>query len=364
MLKKWIVVCVIFLMAVTGTMQDVQAASFKDMHKKTSSLYVEVNYLADRGIISGYPDGKFRPNEPIAKKHIAAMLVQALDLPTTNLKDPNYKDVPKSHPYYNEIAAAYTAGLFSNAVNFKPESSISRAFMARLMSKAFNLKVHKKGEESPRYSDVPAHSEFHIDILRVSSNNIATGYPDGTFKPNQLITRAHFSAFLARALTTRAMNIMPDPNYTYYYTDGSSNYRYEYDRKEENGLAYWRIHNETKHEKIPRLGYVQNSWSYAEAYDDWFHYDQYIPYPFVVTQTHSENDIGPVSFGNIWITETNAVKTVRTIEYRDVLVIENYTPWDNKTIFDYYAKDIGLIQRVDSSGKELYGLVKRVKKTK
>lgn len=356
--------CVIFLLAVTGTTQNGQAASFTDMNKNKSTLYVEVNYLADQGIISGYPDGKFKPNEPIAKKHIAAMLVKALDLPMTNLQDPKYKDVPKSHPYYNEIAAAYNAGLFSDAVNFKPESSISRAFMARLMSKAFNLKVHQQGEQNPRYSDVAIKSEFYTDILKVSSNNIATGYPDGTFKPNQLITRSHFAAFLTRALTTRAMNIMPDPNYTYYYTNGSSSYRYEYDRKEENGMAYWRIYNETKHETIPRLGFLQNAWSYGEAYDDWYHFDEYIPYPFVVTQIHSVNDFGPVNYGNLWITETNAVKKVRNIEYRDVLVIENYTPWENKTTFSYYAKDIGLIQRVDSSGRELYGLVKRVKRTK
>jgi len=360
-LKKWIAVCLIFLLAVTGTKQNVQAASFTDMNKNTSSLYVEVQYLADQGIIKGYPDGRFKPNNPIAKQHIAAMLVRALDLPMTNLEDPQYKDVPKTHPYYNEIAAGYNAGLFSKADNFKPNSSISRAFMARLMSKAFKLKVHQQGEESPRYSDVARNSEFYTDILKVSSNNIAKGYPDDRFKPNQLITRSHFAAFLTRALTASTMNIMPDRNYTYYYTDGSSTYRYKYDGKEDNGLSYWRIHNETKHEPFPRLGYWQNSSSYAEAFDDWNHFDQYIPFPFVVTQIHSENDIGPVGYGNSWITETNGVKTVRNVEYRDVLVIENISSWDRKRTFDYYAKDIGLIQRVDSSGKELYGLVKRVK---
>ncbi|WP_301110020.1 S-layer homology domain-containing protein [Sporosarcina sp.] len=361
-MKKWIMMCVICLLAVTGTMQSVQAAGFKDMNKNTSSLYVEVEYLVGRGIISGYPDGKFKPNAPIAKKHIAAMLVRALDLPMLDLKDPKYQDVPKTHPYYKEIAAAYTAGLFSDSANFQPESSISRAFMARLMGKACNLKVQKMAEGDPGFSDVPRNSEFHTDILKVSTNHIATGYPDGTFKPNQLITRSHFAAFLTRALTTRAMNILPDPKYTYYYTDGSSTYRYEYDRKEENGLAYWRIHNETKYESIPRLGFGQNLGAYVEAFDDWFHFDQYIPHPFVITKIHSENEIGPVNYGNVWITGTNEVRTVRDVNYQDVLAIETSIPWEKQTIFEYYAKDIGLIQRVDSSGKELFGLVKRVRK--
>ncbi|MDI7740611.1 S-layer homology domain-containing protein [Lysinibacillus fusiformis] len=357
-MKKIMVLSFMCLFMVMGTMQSVQAASFKDM-KKTTSLFVEVNYLADQGIISGYPDGTFRPNEPISKKHIAAMLVRTLNLPMTDLKTPNYKDVPTTHPYYKEIAAAYTAGLFSDARYFKPESSISRGFMARLMANAFKLKVLPGTEADIQYRDVPRSAGYYTDILKVSSNNVARGYEDGMFKPNTLITRAHFSAFLTRALTTESFNITPDKNYDYYYTDGKSMYRYEYDREEDNGLTYWKIHNETKSESIPRLGFVQEMNFYGEAYDDWYHYDKIIPFPFVVTQIHDENDIGPVSYGSSWIISTDAVRTVHNVEYRNVIAIESYFPWDHSTRFDYYAKDIGLIQTVDKNGKELYGLVQR-----
>lgn len=357
-MKKGLVMCMICLFIVMGTMQNVQAANFKDMNKNTS-LYVEVNYLADHDIISGYPDGTFKPHAPIAKKHIAAMFVRALNLPLTNLKEPNYKDIPKTHPYYKEIAAGYTAGLFSDAEYFKPESSISRAFMARLMAKAFDLEVLGGTEGAIEYRDIPRDYEFYTDILKVTSNNVAKGYEDGMFKPNKLITRAHFSAFLTRALTTREMNIIPDPNYVYYYTDGMNTYRYEYDRKEEHGLAYWNISNETKKESIPRLGFTQDLSFYGEAYDDWYHFDKIIPHPFVVTQIHHKNDEGPVSYGDSWIIDTNLVRTVHNVEYKDVLAIESYLPWENSTVYEYYAKDVGLIQRVDSTGKELFGLVKR-----
>lgn len=339
-------------------MQSTQAAGFKDM-KKNTSLFVEVNYLVDRGIIKGYPDGTFKPNELIDKQHVAVMLVRALNLPTTNLKNPNYKDVPITHPYYKEIAAAYNAGLFSDATYFKPESNISRAFMARLIIKTFNLEIPTGTERNIEYSDVPRTSEYYLDILKVSSNNVVKGFGNGTFKPNALLTRAHFSAFLTRAMTAKVMNIMPDPGYVYFYTDGKSTYRYEYDRKEENGLAYWAIHNETKNESIPRLGFIQDMHFYGEGYDDWYHFDKIIPHPFVVTQIHDENDIGPVSYGDSWILGTDRVRQVHNIEYRDVLAIETYLPRDNNTRYEYYAKDIGLIQITDSSGKEIYGLVKR-----
>ncbi|WP_144034786.1 hypothetical protein [Sporosarcina sp. P18a] len=80
-----------------------------------------------------------------------------------------------------------------------------------------------------------------------------------------------------------------------------------------------------------------------------------------MTQIQHHDDIGPVGYGNGWITSTYGKKTVRGTEYRDVLVVESYFPWSKETVIEYYAKDIGLIQRVDSSGNELYGLVKRVK---
>lgn len=356
-MKKVMVMCMMCLLIIIGTMQSAQATSFKDM-KKNNSLFVEVNYLVDRGIITGYSDGTFRPNELIAKKHVAVMLVRALNLPTTNLKNPNYKDVPTTHPYYKEIAAAYNAGLFSDATYFKPDSNISRAFMARLIVKAFDLET--TGTEGDiKYSDVPSSSEYYLDILKVSSNNVVKGYDNGTFKPNTLLTRAQFSAFLTRAMTAKVMNIIPNPDYVYYYTDGKSTYRYEYDSTEENGLAYWTIHNETKNESIPSLGFIQDMHFYGEGYDDWNHYDRIIPHPFVVTQIHSENDIGPVSYGNSWIIATDSVRKVHNVEYQNVLAIETYSPWEYKTSYEYYAKDIGLIQITDSSGKEIYGLVKR-----
>ncbi|WP_158231715.1 S-layer homology domain-containing protein [Sporosarcina sp. P19] len=362
MWKKWMTALLISVLAVTVLGQGVQAASFKDMKKYKTSLYVEVNYLADEGIISGYPDGRFKPNEPIAKKHIAAMFVKALELPTDDLKDPGYRDVPKNHPYYKEIAAAYTAGLFSKADRFKPESSISRAFMARLMSKAFQLKVLDKGDYQPPYTDVRKKSEFYTDIMRVSTNNVATGYPDGKFKPNHLITRGHFAAFLTRAMTVKQMNIMPNSDYTYYYTDSESMYRHDHEGiNEENGLDYWRITNETEYEEIPRIGYMQNKSHYGAGAENWTHFDTYLAHPFAVMQTHKDDGIGPANYGDIWINSTNAVKSVHGVKYHDVLVVENYLWWNKETIIEYYAQDIGLIQKTNGKGNELYGLVKRVR---
>jgi len=357
-MKKGIVVWFMLLFMVLGTATNAEAASFKDINKNTS-LFVEVNYLMERGIINGYPDGTFKPDEPIAKKHIALMLVRALKLPTTGLKNPNYKDVPTTHPYYKEIAAGYTAGLFAKADYFNPDLTISREVMARLIAKALKLEVLPGTEGKIKFSDVSQMSQYYTDILKVASNNVVKGYGDGTFKPRAYITRAHFAAFLARAMTIKVVNISPDSNYVYYYTDGKKTYRQEYNQEDANGIAYWKVVNETSNKSNPKLGFKQDLKNYGEAYEGENHFSKLIPYPFVVTQIHSNNEEGPVSYGNSWILDTAAVRTVHNVKYTNVLVVETYLPWDKTTKYEYYAKDIGLIQIVDKNGKELYGLVKR-----
>lgn len=76
----------------------ISAATFRDV-PPDHSLYTEIEYLSSKGVINGYPDGTFKPNELMAKKHIAKMLVTALDLQKTNMKPLPYKDVPRSHIY-------------------------------------------------------------------------------------------------------------------------------------------------------------------------------------------------------------------------------------------------------------------------
>ncbi|MFY0521579.1 S-layer homology domain-containing protein [Lysinibacillus sp. UGB7] len=54
--------------------------------------------IAARGIITGYPDCTFRPNEPIKRKHIAVMIARTFEL-TLKRKDVSFSDVSTSQPY-------------------------------------------------------------------------------------------------------------------------------------------------------------------------------------------------------------------------------------------------------------------------
>ena len=176
---------------------SVSAATFKDL-KEDFWAKDEINYLVENNIIKGFPDGTFSPSLTITKAQSALMLVRALNLPTTNNPDPGFTDVLENHYAYKEIAAAVTAGIFDKGGKFNPNEEMTREAVAVVIANAFKL----QSSGQLKFTDVPVTSSAYKAIASLAEHDITTGYEDGTFKPNQKVTRAEFSAFIARALSS------------------------------------------------------------------------------------------------------------------------------------------------------------------
>ncbi|MGD6842991.1 S-layer homology domain-containing protein [Bacillus infantis] len=161
--------------------------------------YKEISYLADNGIISGYPNGEFKPGDQLTRSHAAILLARALKLNTANVTDPGFKDVPKSHVYYSIIAAVENAGIMGGKEGglFDPEGKLTRAQMAAILQNAYKL----QGMPANDFTDVKPDYWAYKAIGSLAFNEITTGYPDNTFKPGNTVTRAQYSAFLYRILT-------------------------------------------------------------------------------------------------------------------------------------------------------------------
>ena len=74
-----------------------KAPVFSDVEDSPAHHYFEavMKYTA-RGMMSGYPDGTFRPNESITRQDAAKLLSMVLELDTKNVRDPRFKDVSQS----------------------------------------------------------------------------------------------------------------------------------------------------------------------------------------------------------------------------------------------------------------------------
>ncbi|MGI8317004.1 S-layer homology domain-containing protein [Halobacillus mangrovi] len=159
--------------------------------------YDEIKHLNDEGIINGLPDGSFGPNDNVSRAQVAKMAIESLNL--TLSSSGQFDDVPSSHWAYEYINAAVKAGLVNGYGNgeFKPDEDITRAEIAAIVTRAFELSGNSS---SYSFEDMNSSHWAYDDVYALASNSITTGYNDNTFRPNEEATRAEFSAFLYRAL--------------------------------------------------------------------------------------------------------------------------------------------------------------------
>ena len=92
---------------------------------------------------------------------------------------------------------AYIVGYGNGEV--RPQNNITRAEVATIFFRLLTDDVRDENlTKTNRYSDVAATSWYNTAVSTLSSMGIITGYPDGTFRPNAAITRAEFAAIAAR----------------------------------------------------------------------------------------------------------------------------------------------------------------------
>lgn len=168
--------------------------TFKDV-QKSHPYYSIIHDMTKEGIISGYQDGTFKPNETINRQHAALLITNAVDLPkTTEFK--SFNDVTTKHPYYEAIQKLQTANLIQPDKDgkFNPKKPLTRGEMAKIIATAYDLEV----KADYKFKDVEG-TEYEDYVKALYSNGVTSGYEDDTFKPNEPLTRAHYALFMNRA---------------------------------------------------------------------------------------------------------------------------------------------------------------------
>lgn len=193
-----------------GVSTEAEAATFKDLpsHHSLTPIVEELN---ENGIISGYPDGTYRPNTKMERQHVAALLTRAI--PLQNVRPQRYfKDVTVTHRNFTDILALQRAGVTDGTSNgyFNPHGQVTRAQMAKMLTQAFGLKSN--GQSHP-FKDVPKNYWANDAISALYTNNIAVGNSYGNFQPNRTVTRGEYARFLHRALLLKGNGKIKKPTH-------------------------------------------------------------------------------------------------------------------------------------------------------
>lgn len=156
-----------------------------------------INKLIASDAISGYPDGTFKPDAPIKRAEFATILVKAFNLEAKNGKV--FEDT-ENHWGKDAIATAAAYGIVGgyDDTTFGPEDDITREQMALMIVRAAKLDT---ATTSKSFADGTAISSWATDAVNTAfENGIISGYPDNTFKPQGNAKRAEAVTVIVNAL--------------------------------------------------------------------------------------------------------------------------------------------------------------------
>ncbi|MFJ8530352.1 family 10 glycosylhydrolase [Bacillus sp. NPDC094106] len=178
---------------------------FKDVPTNHWAL-TYINFLAEKKIISGFPDGTFKPEDGLTRVQAILMILNEKGIKDlSNVSNPNFIDVNPSTYWYKEIAKAVELGIVKGKVNdngqkyFDPNGVLTRAEMATILTSNYNL----KGTHSEEFSDVPKGYWAHSYIQSLAKNGIVVGYGNGMFGPEDPLTREQFATMMARTINEK-----------------------------------------------------------------------------------------------------------------------------------------------------------------
>ncbi|WP_442601707.1 S-layer homology domain-containing protein [Paenibacillus sp. KN14-4R] len=183
---------------------------FNDM-KDAEWAATYIGKMKSKNVLAGFEDGSFRPNQPVTRVQAIVTAVRLMGLDNeakaksldTKL---HFKDAAVIDNQFKwakgYILVALEKGLFdATEENMQPDKPASRVWVSSLLVKSlgFQAEALQKMTTIPDFTDanqIPAGALGYINVA--VDHDIISGYPNGTFKPNNNVTRAEMAVLLDR----------------------------------------------------------------------------------------------------------------------------------------------------------------------
>ncbi len=174
--------------------------ALRDIEGHWAQSYVEV--LAEKNVISGFPDGTFRPDAPVSRTEFAAIVTKAFPN-RQNSSAIAFQDVPQSFWGYDAIQAA-TKGRFLAGYPtglFQPSQQIPRVQVLVSLASGLKLRSRNPGTLS-LYQDAAQIPDYATtQVAAATQQKIVINYPTvSQLNPNRAATRAEVAAFVYQAM--------------------------------------------------------------------------------------------------------------------------------------------------------------------
>lgn len=161
--------------------------------------YVEMETYVEGGEKFEYPLVYIKPNDTITRAEFTKILVNAMNLEATTTSK-SFPDVKQSNWYYDFVRAASSHGIINGKPDgtFRPNDKITRGEITAMIYRAFQTSINFS-KTGQVFPDVPKENFAYEAIMRTAAAGIIKGYGD-TFKPYNNATRAEAIVMIDRSL--------------------------------------------------------------------------------------------------------------------------------------------------------------------
>ena len=180
----------------TSTPQS-PAITFSDL-PSSHWAYDSVNVLTENFILNGYLDGTFKPDANITRGEFAKIIVSATDTLDTSATS-SFSDVSSNDWYYYYVSSAYKEGFITGYPDgtFRPNDYITRADICTIVSRALGSPTNLSGAAFDDDMLIPSYAK--IPVYALVKLEIINGMGNGKFAPTANATRAQTAKIICKA---------------------------------------------------------------------------------------------------------------------------------------------------------------------
>jgi len=188
-----------------GTLYIEDDEVFSDI-KLTDAHYKAIKYLKDKGIINGYADGTFRPDQTVNRVEALKMLMLAFNVDVGGPFELNFSDVDKSAWYASTLSTAVARGIVKGYSDgsFKPSQTVNRAEYLKILFSTNSIEPNS--DIAKPYDDVQLSDWFAGYAYLANKMNILDS--SKTLKPSGGMTRAMVAETIFRMKMIQDNNLV------------------------------------------------------------------------------------------------------------------------------------------------------------
>lgn len=170
--------------------------------------YEAIMQLASEGVINGFPDGSFKPDQKVNRAEFVKMVLTAFDYELIEKKTPSFKDSSPSDWHYPYIETARFHEMIKGYTNrfVKPAQSIIKAEGLKIVLSSLSLRAERSNLSGLPFTDVPS-SEWFAPYVQTALDagvdlNLIGNNPN-RFEPSHEMTRGEVAELIVQVMKSR-----------------------------------------------------------------------------------------------------------------------------------------------------------------